>query len=89
MIGPPDTTGGGHDDSAVIASSLDSPEVFAELYSRYAADIHRYATRRLGDAAADDITADTFLSSPRSAPARATTWAAPTPARGSTASLPT
>ncbi|WP_406303322.1 RNA polymerase sigma factor [Streptomyces sp. NBC_00885] len=61
MIGPPDTTGGGHDDSAVIASSLERPEVFAELYSRYAADIHRYATRRLGDAAADDITADTFL----------------------------
>ncbi|MFF3401714.1 RNA polymerase sigma factor [Streptomyces sp. NPDC002659] len=61
MIGPPDTTGGGPDDSAVIARSLERPEVFAELYSRYAADIHRYATRRLGDAAADDITADTFL----------------------------
>ncbi|RST18707.1 RNA polymerase sigma factor [Streptomyces sp. WAC05374] len=56
MTGPP-----GDDDAAVIAVSLERPEVFAELYNRYAADIHRYAARRLGDAAADDITADTFL----------------------------
>ncbi|MFI6643582.1 RNA polymerase sigma factor [Streptomyces sp. NPDC050504] len=49
------------DDAAVIARSLKQPELFAELYTRYAADIHRYAARRLGDAAADDITADTFL----------------------------
>ncbi|MFC8918191.1 RNA polymerase sigma factor [Streptomyces sp. NPDC057116] len=55
MTGPPG------DDAAVIAVSLERPDVFAELYNRYAADIHRYAARRLGDAAADDITADTFL----------------------------
>ncbi|ORT57603.1 RNA polymerase sigma factor [Streptomyces sp. CB03238] len=61
MNGPPGTAGDGDDDSTVIADSLDRPEAFAELYHRYAADIHRYATRRLGDAAADDITADTFL----------------------------
>ncbi|GAA4924492.1 RNA polymerase sigma factor [Streptomyces coeruleoprunus] len=51
----------GHDDAAVVAASLDRPEAFAELYNRYAADIHRYVTRRLGDSAADDITAETFL----------------------------
>lgn len=48
-------------DAAVIEESLDRPEAFAELYDRYAPAIHRYATRRLGAGAADDITADTFL----------------------------
>lgn len=49
------------DDATVVLQSLKQPELFAELYTRHAADIHRYAARRLGDAAADDITADTFL----------------------------
>ncbi|MFD7611699.1 RNA polymerase sigma factor [Streptomyces sp. NPDC059828] len=56
--GPPEAPG---DDASVIAQSLERPEIFAELYRRYAGDIHRYALRRLGDGAADDITADTFL----------------------------
>lgn len=55
---PPD---GEDDDAAVISQSLERPEIFALLYDRYAPDIHRYAARRLGDGAADDITADTFL----------------------------
>ncbi|MGW7369684.1 RNA polymerase sigma factor [Streptomyces sp. NPDC054841] len=58
MNGPPDGPG---EDASVIARSLERPELFAELYQRHAADIHRYAARRLGDGAADDITADTFL----------------------------
>ncbi|MDT0379856.1 RNA polymerase sigma factor [Streptomyces sp. DSM 42041] len=49
------------DDAALIRESRERPEVFARLYDRHAADIHRYAARRLGDAVADDITADTFL----------------------------
>ncbi|WNE95890.1 RNA polymerase sigma factor [Streptomyces luomodiensis] len=49
------------DDAAVVAQSLERPEIFARLYDRYAPDIHRYAARRLGDGAADDITAETFL----------------------------
>lgn len=49
------------DDAAIVGQSLESPEIFALLYDRHAADIHRYAARRLGDGAADDITADTFL----------------------------
>ncbi|MFD4723362.1 RNA polymerase sigma factor [Streptomyces sp. NPDC058423] len=58
MNGPPE---GSCQDAQLIARSVERPELFAELYQRHAADIHRYAARRLGDGAADDITADTFL----------------------------
>lgn len=61
MSGPPSGAARDGDDAEVVARSLEQPEVFALLYDRYAADIHRYAARRLGDGAADDITADTFL----------------------------
>ncbi|MFI6462225.1 RNA polymerase sigma factor [Streptomyces sp. NPDC050528] len=61
MSGPPPGAARDGDDAEVVARSLEQPEVFALLYDRYAADIHRYAARRLGDGAADDITADTFL----------------------------
>ncbi|MER7727169.1 sigma-70 family RNA polymerase sigma factor [Streptomyces sp. NPDC096323] len=56
MTGPPRD-----DDAAVVSQSLERPESFALLYDRYAAGIHRYAARRLGEGVADDITADTFL----------------------------
>ncbi|MFE4582932.1 RNA polymerase sigma factor [Streptomyces chartreusis] len=55
MTGPPSS------DAAAIGQSLQQPEVFAHLYDRYAADIHRYVTRRLGSEAADDVTSETFL----------------------------
>ncbi|MCX5109991.1 sigma-70 family RNA polymerase sigma factor [Streptomyces sp. NBC_00378] len=58
MTGPPASP---DDDAEVIAQSLEEPEIFAGLYDRHAPDIHRYAARRLGEGAADDITADTFL----------------------------
>ncbi|MFB8143464.1 RNA polymerase sigma factor [Streptomyces parvus] len=69
MTGPPPARPGtagegrddGRDDADVIAQSLDEPELFAGLYDRHAPDIHRYAARRLGEGAADDITAETFL----------------------------
>ncbi|WP_439082417.1 RNA polymerase sigma factor [Streptomyces sp. WL006] len=68
MTGPPPArpdaehgAGDGGDDADVIAQSLDEPELFAGLYDRHAPDIHRYAARRLGEGAADDITAETFL----------------------------
>lgn len=61
MSGPPPGAARDGDDAEVVARSLEQPEAFALLYDRYAADIHRYAARRLGDSAADDITADTFL----------------------------
>ncbi|MFE9648645.1 RNA polymerase sigma factor [Streptomyces sp. NPDC006365] len=61
MTGPPPTETQAPDDAEVVAQSLEQPELFARLYDRYSADIHRYVTRRLGDGMADDITADTFL----------------------------
>ncbi|MFI6545947.1 RNA polymerase sigma factor [Streptomyces prunicolor] len=61
MSGPPPGAARNGNDAEVVARSLEQPELFALLYDRYASDIHRYAARRLGDGAADDITADTFL----------------------------
>jgi RNA polymerase sigma factor (sigma-70 family) len=58
VTGPPAST---DDDAEVVAQSLEEPEIFAGLYDRHAPDIHRYAARRLGEGAADDITAETFL----------------------------
>ncbi|MFE6814515.1 RNA polymerase sigma factor [Streptomyces sp. NPDC057675] len=55
MTGPPSP------DAAAIGESLQHPEAFAHLYDRYAADVHRYVTRRLGAQAADDVTSETFL----------------------------
>ncbi|MEV7403085.1 RNA polymerase sigma factor [Streptomyces sp. NPDC091267] len=49
------------DDAALVLESHGDPQRFAELYDRYAPDIHRYAARRLGDWLADDVTAETFL----------------------------
>jgi len=48
-------------DSAAIGESLRQPERFAVLYDRYAIALHRYAGRRVGDDAADDLVAATFL----------------------------
>jgi RNA polymerase sigma factor (sigma-70 family) len=48
-------------DGELIERSLAEPEVFAVLFDRYAADIHRYAARRLGASTADDLVAETFL----------------------------
>ncbi|MET7826981.1 RNA polymerase sigma factor [Streptomyces sp. NPDC005386] len=56
LVGDPPT-----DDALIIQESLEQPEIFARLYDRHAAEIHRYVMRRLGDAHADDITAQTFL----------------------------
>ncbi|MDQ0849710.1 RNA polymerase sigma factor (sigma-70 family) [Arthrobacter sp. B3I9] len=48
-------------DSDIIRRSRDSPVVFGELYDRHASVIYRYAARRAGDFAADDVTSETFL----------------------------
>ncbi|MFE7902922.1 RNA polymerase sigma factor [Streptomyces sp. NPDC057424] len=42
-------------------ASLEEPERFAALFDRHAPAIHQYVTRRLGRDAADDVTAETFL----------------------------
>ncbi|MFI6517441.1 RNA polymerase sigma factor [Spirillospora sp. NPDC050679] len=48
-------------DADLIEASLDDPERFAALFERHHAEIHRYAARRIGTAAADDVVAETFL----------------------------
>ncbi|MGW0552525.1 RNA polymerase sigma factor [Streptomyces altiplanensis] len=48
-------------DAELIAASLEEPERFAALFDRHAPAIHQYVTRRLGRDAADDVTAETFL----------------------------
>jgi hypothetical protein len=57
----PEFAGEPTEDAALIKRSWRDPEAFAALYDRHAALLHRYVTRRLGDGAADDIVADTFL----------------------------
>ncbi|MBZ4318758.1 RNA polymerase sigma factor [Streptomyces huiliensis] len=47
-------------DASVIARSLDDPEAFAALFDRHADSVHRYAARRLGTVAAEDVMAETF-----------------------------
>jgi RNA polymerase sigma factor (sigma-70 family) len=49
------------DDAEVIARSWAEPEQFAVLFARHAPLIHRYAARRVGSGAADDLVAETFL----------------------------
>ncbi|KHD79317.1 RNA polymerase sigma factor [Actinoplanes utahensis] len=48
-------------DSAVIEASGRDPEMFGLIYDRYAAMLYRFAFRRLGAEAAEDVVAETFL----------------------------
>ena len=48
-------------DAAVIQLSRHEPEYFTVLFRRHAPYIQRYVVRRLGQDAADDIVAETFL----------------------------
>jgi RNA polymerase sigma factor (sigma-70 family) len=47
-------------DAVVIKASMDDPAVFGVLYDRYAAQLYRYAHRRLGPQTAEDLVADAF-----------------------------
>jgi RNA polymerase sigma-70 factor (ECF subfamily) len=49
------------DDAVVIERSRSEPEVFEIVFRRYADQIQRYAARRIGADAADDVVAETFL----------------------------
>lgn len=57
----PDAGPSGGTDAAIIGESLAQPERFAILYDRYSVTLHRYAARRVGADAADDLVAATFL----------------------------
>lgn len=49
------------EDAAGLERSLRDPDQFGVLFDRYFTEIHGYVARRLGDEAADDIAAETFL----------------------------
>jgi RNA polymerase sigma factor (sigma-70 family) len=48
-------------DAVAITRSWREPDRFAEIFDRHYADIHGYASRRLGPSLADDVAAETFL----------------------------
>lgn len=48
-------------DAEVIRESLTRPALFAELYDRHHAVIHRFAARRIDGDVADDLASETFL----------------------------
>ncbi|MEV3980689.1 hypothetical protein [Nonomuraea sp. NPDC049758] len=52
----------GEDTAAqVIAASRRDPDRFGAVFDRYFASIHRYVHLRLGESAAADLAAETFL----------------------------
>lgn len=59
----PSPSGGepGLPDASVIAASRTDPDAFAVIYDRYAAQLYRYAYRRVGAQVAEDVVADAFL----------------------------
>lgn len=64
--GPPDrpclraVPGAAPSDAELIARSVTEAEVFATLFDRHAATVHRYLGRRVGELA-DDLLSETFL----------------------------
>jgi RNA polymerase sigma factor (sigma-70 family) len=48
-------------DAEIIRLSAREPELFAEIFDRYYAEIYGYVARRLGPGLADDVAAETFL----------------------------
>jgi RNA polymerase sigma-70 factor (ECF subfamily) len=48
-------------DSEIIAASVNSPALFAEIFDRHAKTIGDYARRRVGSTAVDDVLSETFL----------------------------
>jgi RNA polymerase sigma factor (sigma-70 family) len=56
-----DRLGKGLSDAAIVQASIRDPGRFGEIFDRYADDILRYASARLGSNLAEDVTAETFL----------------------------
>ena len=57
-----DPTGGSRlSDATIVKASIGDPRRFGEIFDRYADDILRYASARLGSDLAEDVTAETFL----------------------------
>ncbi|TYB51833.1 RNA polymerase sigma factor [Nonomuraea sp. PA05] len=68
MTAPPkDSAPPGEDtDAQVIEASRRDPDRFGAVFDRYFAAIHRFVHLRLGESAADDLAAETFLRAFRS-----------------------
>ncbi|MEV4256860.1 RNA polymerase sigma factor [Spirillospora sp. NPDC049652] len=49
------------DDARIVAASLAEPERFTGIYDRHYVAVYRYVSGRLGQQAADDVAAETFL----------------------------
>jgi RNA polymerase sigma-70 factor (ECF subfamily) len=47
-------------DGEAIARSLQAPDAFAAIFDRHYGAVHRYLSRRVGSARADDLAAQTF-----------------------------
>jgi RNA polymerase sigma factor (sigma-70 family) len=47
-------------DGAVFARSVSEPEIFTVIFDRYYRSIYGYLSRRVGQATADDLAAETF-----------------------------
>jgi RNA polymerase sigma factor (sigma-70 family) len=66
VTGPPPTESplGSADadaDADAITASKAEPERFTEIFDRYFAEVYGYVARRVGEQAAEDIAAETFL----------------------------
>jgi RNA polymerase sigma-70 factor (ECF subfamily) len=48
-------------DGAIIAASLERPQLFATVFDRHFAAIHRYLARRADGPVADDLASQTFV----------------------------
>jgi RNA polymerase sigma factor (sigma-70 family) len=48
-------------DSAVIARSLAEPQLFTVIFDRHYRSVYGYLSRRVGQAVADDLAAETFV----------------------------
>jgi RNA polymerase sigma factor (sigma-70 family) len=59
--GPGTRPGAGPTDADIVKASIRDPGRFGEIFDRYADDILRYVSSRLGSSLAEDVTAETFL----------------------------
>jgi RNA polymerase sigma-70 factor, ECF subfamily len=59
--GTPAVEGPGLSDADIVKASIGDPGRFGEIFDRYADDILRYVSARLGGDLAEDVTAETFL----------------------------
>ncbi len=48
-------------DAGLVAGSLESPALFAELFDRHFDPVHSYLARRVGSQLADDLASEVFL----------------------------